>query len=358
MASALLGLERNWAGDIGGNAEVRRTLSALQAVEESVNATELAADWRLLAYLYRGYFDAHVQARFRSEAAQQARAYAALRGAPDSGSRAALAAALGALAANGTDAAAAAWRARAVELAALANRSVGAEVLQSQAADLNLATLGAALSDAPWLAAELPRVAALATEQDRQAAIRGIVGWEDPGSGGRYDRLGSGALLGLAPHLDRGAGAASDPAFYYTPLSAAFRGGAAQRAAWGSFSQAVGEGYRLTLRYDGLDPRAAYNLSVLFFATTLPHSGGADAERNTLTAGGTVLQRAAPSAVPMRPVTFAVPRVETASGALRVTCEGARDDPPQSSCSIVAVWLRRTDAPPRVGGGVSTAAGG
>ena len=158
-------------------------------------------------------------------------------------------------------------------------------------------------------------------------------------------------LEGRAPHLDRGEGWTTDPAFYYTTLNGGFQPpvkngvseGPPTRAAWHSYTQSYGEGFPVALDYAALDPTAVYTLTVLFFATNFSHSGGGNGEINVLHAGGSVLQRPAPSPFPMRPVTFDVPHNETRGGALRVECRAAPLAPtaiPMSSrCSIVSVWL-------------------
>ena len=85
MTAAIFGLEENWKGDIRSNVAVRATLSAIQSVEKSMPVEAVNANWRLLALLYRAYFDAHVQARFQFEMQQQENSYAALEQAPTVG---------------------------------------------------------------------------------------------------------------------------------------------------------------------------------------------------------------------------------------------------------------------------------
>ena len=190
MARALFGLEENWVGDIA-NSTAAATLAILQSVEHQLTVQEIETNWRLQAYIYRAYFDATVQGRYLCEQARQEQAYTLLRNAPTTkgGSVAALRAARAALAggvaklaklathartgihtgagpSHGTGAHAdgdrhvpqsstlptaadacsparlrtlAAWNASVYEYAAMINRTVGASVLQSQSADLNLA---------------------------------------------------------------------------------------------------------------------------------------------------------------------------------------------------------------------------
>ena len=106
----------------------------------------------------------------------------------------------------------------------------------------------------------------------------------------------------------------------------------------------------MELAYTNLDPATAYTLTVLFYRTMQSggHAGGANDELNTLVAGHTTLQYPARSPLPMKPLSFAVPRNETAGGNLHVYCQGldsvgaAVPESGVSSCSIVAVWLEPT----------------
>ena len=181
MTAALFGLEQNWAGDIGANEHVLNTLAHLQAVERRATVGELASNWRLQMYLYRGYFDAVVQAEYRAQQASEARAREALARAPTAGSRAAIASALAALdpAAAGVapDPAVGAWRGRLYAVRGLINASIGTEVLQGQDTALNLDGVYYPLSDAPFLNASLARLSGLASEADRLAGIAALLGW-------------------------------------------------------------------------------------------------------------------------------------------------------------------------------------
>lgn len=360
------GLEQNWVGDIE-HANVTETLRLLQAIEQQSEPAELARNWRLQAYLYRGYFDAAVQRRYLCEQARQADAYTVLGAASTTagGSLTALLHAADALAGASIPAPAACspanlselagWTAAVYAYAERINGSIGASVLQSQSTDLNLESFSeTALSDAPWLSSELARITAIGTEAARLAAITAVMSWAEPAAGGWVDILGSGVLAGLAPRLVPGEGADHDPAFHYTVHQASFDGfghtpvPVPQRAAWNSFSQTIEASAELKLLYPGLDPAQQYTLTVLFFRTLQAggHAGGANDELNTLLAGSTTLQTAARSVFPMRPMSFRVPVNETRSGSLVVRCRGASGpDTGSSACSIVAVWLAPSSLP-------------
>ena len=116
MVDALFGLEQNWLGEIGTNANVASTLSSLQTVENASSSSELTTNWRLQMYLYRGYFDAIVQAEYREQQANEAMAMDALATSPQIGSIAAISIATAALNRNSADPNLAAWRSRLYEV--------------------------------------------------------------------------------------------------------------------------------------------------------------------------------------------------------------------------------------------------
>ena len=127
------------------------------------------------------------------------------------------AAALAALNTTNTNAEMAGWHAKVLKLAAMINVTLGASVLQSQAADLDLLHFETPLNDRTFITAEVSSIAKLPNETARLQAISEMVYWDVPKAGGHFDRLGSaGVLLGNAPHLDMGEGE-GDPAFYFTP---------------------------------------------------------------------------------------------------------------------------------------------
>jgi hypothetical protein len=374
MTAAIFGLEANWKGDIRSNGAVRQTLNSIQSVERAMTGAELHSNWRLLALLYRSYFDAHVQARFRFEMQQQEDAYRSLQQAPVVGSTRAAATALAALNSTNADEEMAGWRTKVLQLATAINATLGASVLQSQSTDLNLHTFDTPLNDRIFITAKLSELGQLSTEKARLSAITEMLYWDVPKEGGYFDRLGSaGVLAGQAPHLSKGEGE-TDPAFYHTPhhetlgqydwhcpaqgppVSRASGGlgsshqacdavGVVARMDWTSFTLGPSGGaHPVTLNYQGLDPAANYSLSILFFSSEFKMFRE---ERNTVTAGSTVLQRNTLSARPMRRVTFAVPKNETEGGSLRVQCTSPQtnnglDSFETGGCSIIAVWLEPT----------------
>jgi hypothetical protein len=237
-SKVLVALEVNWQGDPGANnTAIPGTLALLEsATAGGVHPT----DWRTQMYLKRGLYDAYVQARYMHEVeGNEAAAYRAMATAPTDGSAAAIAAATTALRRNSTGTAAATaakLRQRVVQLVADLNVSIGAKALGNQDPLLNMATIDTPLSDAAFLLAAFASIAVEPTEAIRVAALDKLVRWTDPGPGGFYDNLGGGSS-NPAPRLDPGQRGETDPAYYYTPLSAGpTHHDASVRLSWATFA--------------------------------------------------------------------------------------------------------------------------
>jgi hypothetical protein len=243
MASALMGLEQNWVGDISTNQHIESTLLLLQAVERLTPPDEMLTNWRLQMYLYRGYYDAFVQARFRHEqqceqAAVHALVAATATADPAPGIKSALVHVCcvnlvpgcptnhtGAVPNCELPPAQRAWRVRVVELHAMLNASVGTEVVQRQTKDLNLvanphANIDNPLNDAAHLALTLATILQLKSAAAQVSAIQGLLNRTDPGPGGFYEDFGGGGSS--ASHLIAGPGPQEDPAYYFSPLTQAW----------------------------------------------------------------------------------------------------------------------------------------
>ena len=210
----------------------------------------------------------------------------------------------------------------------------GMQVLLTQDPAVGLAWLDTPLTDLPFLARALEAAAKLAHPTMQAAAIRRLVDWRRvSGPGSAYDALGD---VGRPNHLllppD---GGLDDPARYHTPSVGGYTRDDAlrissQRAAFALYDA------NLTLRFDGLDPRQTYQLTVQFhrpFHRVNPPTS--DQNRVRLVANGhTVLQ---PYAIaPSEPTTYALPQADH----LTLTCNA----PPGVGgsgrvCGIAEVWL-------------------
>jgi len=298
-------------------------------------------------YLYRGYYDAIVQARYRAQQASENLAIEALATASSVGSTAAMRAASAALAAEATpvDPSELQWRSRLAEIWTSINASIGTEVLQGQDTDLNIAGIDVTLSDVGFLLARIATISQLSTEPERLAGIAKLLAWTDPGPGGFYDDL-----AGVAPHLERGPGAALDPDFYQTPYTTSLRKApnTTIRLSWQRHALAFFDN-SLTLGYAGLDRNAEYVLDVAYngkHAAGL--SGGLDESVgvNRLMANDEVLHdyRAPPAMMEVQ--SFAIAKSTTAGGTLSVRCSQPHGiGGTGRTCEIAEVWLRQV-APP------------
>ncbi len=89
FAQGLLGLERNWQGNLLTNADVDVTLARFQDLEKSASP-EVLKNWRFQHALYRAYYDAYQRARLIYETNLEARAMDVLRQAKSGSTVAAL----------------------------------------------------------------------------------------------------------------------------------------------------------------------------------------------------------------------------------------------------------------------------
>lgn len=347
FARGLLALEDNWRGPLADNAGVDSTLAAFQAMERNASPAVLR-NWRFQAALYRAYFDASVRGRLRHERAAEAAALATLRTAPALGAEAALRRATAQLDHPPTDPAAAALRTRVHELAAALFQSINYKSsvplyrATNQRRGATLDTLDHPLNDRLWLLAQFARIAPLPTEAARLAAIREITEWTDPGPGGFYDDLGNPALQ---PRLQPGVGADRDPAFIRTPMNAHFPAdGPPQplRRSWLDYIWGLND-LPITLRYTGLDPRATYEVRVVY----PKYPAAAGQARLRLRANDSIeIHPYLAQPEPVAPLTFAIPPAATRDGQLTLTWN--RDPGLGGSgkgCDIAEVWLRRRPAP-------------
>jgi hypothetical protein len=125
-----------------------------------------------------------------------------------------------------------------------------------------LDTVDVQLNDRVWLEREFAHIRGMNAESDRLHAIAAIVHWRDPGPGGFYDDLGDPSS---EPHLVRGPGYPTDPAFFRTAID-----GVADRTpdqGWrlSQLSYADANYDRpLELRFSGLRAHVPYKLRIVY----------------------------------------------------------------------------------------------
>lgn len=381
---ALLGLEQNFAlRDVARDRDntVLATLTALQRLQnrtlqalQSRGASSAALPWRLQMYLLRGYFDSFQQARLRWEQSREQAAMQVLSSARSVGTMASIQSAITVLnqswnasldATSGeclirNEPVANTWLQSVYQLIDSLNTTVGASVIQTQDTKLNLNTLMTPLSDAPYLLSKLQwlRGATNMTEEQRLEYIeQDLLRWNvlsgvvaSPlslqslaSSATQYhDDLGS-TVEEDHPNLDLGQGTSSDPSYYFSPLIAGDSwGGSGQRQSWNTYAQTFYE-YDLSLRYSDLSSSVQYQFTILYYSTPDPMDVSSKSHPiiTRLVANDRyVIHDFMEPPSPMKPLTFLIPRNETANGSLTVSCQQPRGlGGNGKTCLISQTWL-------------------
>jgi len=285
IAQSLFNLEANWIGELATNSGVDITLRQLQSIERDATP-QMRLNWRFQLILYRAYYDAYVRHRLLNDIALEHRALECLRKADRTGSLIAMSQAERIL-----DEAVAApvahdLRSRVFELGEALYQSIHAQLSVDRHAAIavnrgaSLDTIDRPLNNRWWLKTRFAAIRAIDNEKDRVDAIDAVLGRADPGPGGFYDSLGNPTAQ---PHLVYdGPDFAQDPGAYhsvrtgYIPSGGGLIGTSSRDAndpegdaaflatptAWWTWAETRYE-TPLTIRYDRLDPTAAYILRVV-----------------------------------------------------------------------------------------------
>jgi hypothetical protein len=285
LAQAVLDLEQDWHGPLLTRPSVDDTLRKVQSIER-VATPQMLLTWRFQQVLYRAYYDSFVHQRLVYESGLEQQALDRLREAPRLGSTVAIEEATRILDESLTKPAAEDLRNRIFALAEALYQSIHMQLSVDRykaiaiSRGANLDTIDFPLNNRVWLKDQFAKIRSL-KEDDRLAAIDAVLHRTDPGPGGFYDDLGSTAMQ---PHLiNEGPGYADDPGSFHSVRSeyAAFSGGLIGRnsadatrpdgparfilnpMAWWTWAETRYE-TPLTMRYEHLDPHAAYKISVVF----------------------------------------------------------------------------------------------
>ncbi|MFO1499676.1 MAG: hypothetical protein U1G07_14995 [Verrucomicrobiota bacterium] len=348
FADALLSLERNWRGALSANPDVTRTLQQFQALERAADPRQ-RHNWRFQQGLFRAYYDAYTQRRLIFENELELEAMERLRRGTTAGTSTAISEAESALDRVRFEGVSADWRQRILELGAELYQSIGMQMsvakYQAIAVDRGacLDTLDFPLNNRLWLKQQFQRIRQLATETEREQALREIVEWEDPGLGGYYDDLGH---PGSQPHLRGRRPVTEDPGFMASPRTG-FAGEwdaredavsppfGQRRRSWLDHAESLYDA-SLQLQYADLDPTARYEVFVVY-------AGDSPKRRIRLVANETMeLHPLMEKPVPFQRLRFAVPAEATATGLLTLTWSG---EPGLGGngrgCQVSEVWLKR-----------------
>ncbi len=337
FAQGLLALERNWSGPLLTNAGVETTLKQFQDMERDASPG-LRLNWRFQQALYRAYYDAYVRDRLIYEHALESQARDVLRQAPRMGSELSVKKASAILEKALTEPVSLDRRARVFELGEALFQSIKMQLSKPkyQAIDpergANLDTIDTPLNNRDWLEIQFAEIRKLPTEPDRLKALSALLNRESPGPGGFYDDLGNPSN---SPHLVHEPTPTEDPLF----ARATFQGFALRTdwpVAWRRYSQTYYDA-PLLMRYDTLDPSAAYKLKVTY-------SGDSPKGRMRLEADGKVIHDLFVKPNPVQPVEFPIPKSLTSDGrlALKWNQEPERGGNGRG-CQVAEVWLIRIE---------------
>jgi hypothetical protein len=320
------------------NAAVMTTLQQFQGLERAAPPA-VTLNWRFQQALYRAYYDAFVYSRLIYETELEQQALNRLSAADRLGPSLAMAEAENILDRSVVSPAAPGLRARVFELGDMLFQSIRMQlsVSRHQAIGVDrgatLDTIDEPLNNRLWLKTRFAEIRKLATEGQQARELRSIVHWTDPGPGGFYDDLGNATRQ---PHLVPGVGFQADPGCYRTPrfgyVSSTAYHARLPRSWWDSVEM-IYDG-PLKMRYDNLDPHAAY-------AARISYAGDSPRTKIRLLANEKI--EIHPEQTKPRPaavVEYAIPREATRDGRLTLTwyrTQGLGGN--GRGCAVAEIWL-------------------
>lgn len=334
FAQGLLALEQNWRGSLLTNQQVYTTLQQFQEMEKAATPQDLL-NWRFQQALYRAYYDAYVRSRLIYETGLENQAMDVLRKGQELGSLKAMERAAEILDQAVEERVSEDWRARVFELAEALYQSVHMQlsvprykaIAVGRGANLDL--IDTPLNNINWLKQQFSETQQIQDEKQRISRINDILNWTNPGPGGFYDDLGN---LTNQSHLLRGTGAVKDPEFRSSSL-VGFENKPDRRMSWVQHAESRYDA-PLQMKYDNLDPQAAYKVRVVY-------AGDVFLAGVRLVADETFeIHPFTPKPNPLKPVEFAIPQEATADGTVTLTWT---QEPGRGSngrgCQVGEVWL-------------------
>ena len=366
VARGLRAFEANWQGPILENKTIPKTLALWEDIAKRV--PDFKRNWRAQMYLFRARFDANVQAEAGAQRRYEQQAYAALSEASQSGVRKSIDKARKALA-RADKPAAPDLRSGIEALGPLLLESIGYQLsvkppyrAKNTERSAMLDWLDQPLNDRPWLEQRFEAILALEDNAEQLARIDTLLNWEDPGPGGFYDNLGT---SGEFSHVVYQKSWEEDPSGNHTArvafpnyradrktiaeqasqaeadnmvfkgevarLKGAHKGRQELRRSWQTQITTL-YGTPLKMRYEGLDPTAAYRLKVTYAGRFRPTM--------TLTVNDEFgIHGPVPQPNPVWPVSYYLPQNATKSGTLNVEWNLVDG----RGCIVSEVWLIKLD---------------
>jgi len=322
-AGLIFGLEQNWIGDPASNSQINKTFALAQKLEKD-GKDVLAKSWRLQALVKRAYNDVYQQRRYVCGLESVAGAMSVLRRTWSPDHR--LDDAEASLERDCVDKTMSSYKSRVLQLASDINKTVGAEVLQTQDKMLNIQLIDESVTDVPFLLDQVKSIKKLKSNDDKEKAIAKLTGWTDPGKDGYYAALAS---VPQSPHLVLPVPLESDPARYINP---SVSGDRYHSSHWISSQRSVFELYdsSVVVRFEGLKSSAQYKLRVGW--------AGGDGEVQLSANKHSILQKY--TAATSSTKDYSVPQSETKGGSLELECQQKPGVGGSGrSCYISEMWL-------------------
>jgi len=341
FAQGLLDLEKDWEGPLLGNDNVYTTLDKFKAMESDATPSQ-RLNWRFQEGMYRAYYDAYDRSRLIYETHLEDKAMSALRNANVTGSLKAMNEAQRILDKALTNPVSRDWKNRLSELAEALfqsihmQKSVDKYFAKAIRRGANLDLVNYPLNDRIWLEDQFKNIRGIDSEKKRLDAIEKITDWKNPGPGGFYDDLGD---LGNQPHLVHRKTYEDDPGFLSSPYVGFTVGDRTKdwRVSWQRYMQADYNN-PLKMHYKNLDPTAQYIVKVVY--------GGDDFDvKIRLTADGDIpVHSYIKKSLPLKPMSFEVPRSATKDGELTLTWNQEMGIGGNGrGCQVAEVWLLKKE---------------
>ncbi|MHC4866381.1 MAG: glycoside hydrolase family 20 zincin-like fold domain-containing protein [Planctomycetota bacterium] len=359
VAGGLLALENNWVGPIAENQGIDQTLQVWRDIARQ-DGGRLGDNWRLQLHLFRAYYDSFLKHKAAAELDYEARAYEALKQAPQKGVAEAISQARLELGRTDTERPGRQLREQIEKLGSALFKSIGMQLSTRAPYRASGPRRGAVmdyldrpLNDRLWLESQFRHILGLQETKAQLARIDRIVNWDDPGPGGFYDDLG---FVGKYTHLVRQKTWQQDPQFLESPIAEQYYSGDvfhAYKLSWQDQTQmryrmvatapadelspqkqarmATQDRPLLTMRYEDLDKHARYRVRVTYHGHFRPVV-------RLVADGSYEVHGPLAQPKPTWPVEFDVPTEASRDGTLTLQwrlLNGAR------GCQVAEVWLIR-----------------
>ena len=339
VATGLLALEQNWQGPLLKNTGVEKTLALWQKIEKQAGK-DAETNWRLQMGLLRANYDAYIREKLIVETQREEKARTVLGQARNADINNSIAQATLIMAEADSHPDAPELRARVEQLGEGLFKNIGMQLSVAKYGAANwergaiLDALDMPLSDRPWLETQFKEILSMPDDPARMKRLETVLNWEKPAAGGCYDDLGNSTKQ---PHLVRQKDWAADPGSVESPQNEfiEIKGREAWRQSWRDEAQTL-FGTPLRMRYEKLDPKAAYTLRVVY-------TGRFQSIMRLVANEKYEVHGPLPQPPDAKPLEFTIPKEATTGGTLDLEWQlikgqrsGAR------GCQVAEVWLLRT----------------